>query len=400
MSAEQKNVVIFGAGSTGRGHVGQLAHASGYRLVFIDRDPALLRDLWASKQYTVRLVGEQVREVDISGYRVLDVADEPAVIEAICQADLVLTAVRPENIPSVAGPLARGLVERAEGGKDAPLNVVACENMIGGSTTLKGYVAAALPQGYDALLDKHFAFPDAMIARVVPSRDPGSLRLEGEDYSEWPVDRAAWLGPDPQIATLELVDNLPARLERKLYMHNTGHAVCGYLAHMKGYELMCDAIADPWIADITRHAMMESGEALVRRHGFDRLEINAYREGLFPRVASRLIKDPVTRVIRSPLRKLGRHERLVGPACLCLEYGASPEYLGMGMAALLDYHAPDDPESDRLQQALRQHGIAWVFSDLIGVEEAYRRPLEGAVKRGLARLMMARVQHRIGGTAR
>ena len=186
------------------------------------------------------------------------------------------------------------------------------------------------------------------------------------------------------------MDNLPARLERKLYMHNTGHAVCGYLAHIKGYTLMCNAIVDPWIADITRQAMIESGNALIRRHGFDAAEIDAYREGLFPRVGSPLIKDPVERVIRSPLRKLGRHERLVGPACLCVEYGMSPEYLGIGMAALLDYHAPDDPESERLQKALRQRGLAFVLSDLIGLEESCCRPVEEVVKRGLARIMMAR----------
>jgi len=302
----------------------------------------------------------------------------------------VLTAVRPENIPSLATPLATGLVHRAEKGVTAPLNIVACENMIGGSTTLKGYVAAALPQEYAGLIDTRYAFPDAMIARVVPTREPGSLRLDAEDYNEWPVDRTVWLGPDAQLEGLELVDNLPARLERKLFMHNTGHAVCGYLADIKGYTLMCDAIIDPWIAEITRGAMVESGEALIRRHGFDRAEIDAYREGLFPRVAGRLIKDPVARVIRSPLRKLGRHERLVGPACYCLEYGFKLDNLGIGMAALLSYHAPDDPEADRLQEALKKQGLAYVLSDLVGVEAEYARPLEGWIKRGLARMMVGR----------
>ncbi|NLG28290.1 MAG: mannitol-1-phosphate 5-dehydrogenase, partial [Chloroflexi bacterium] len=269
MSSDVKHVVIFGAGSTGRGHIGQLAFSSGYHLTFVERDPALLRDLWASREFTVHLIGETARDVVLRGYQVLDVVDTDAVSEAVARASLVLTAVRPENIPSLAGPLAHALVRRAELGNTAALNLVACENMIGGSTALKGYVSAALPQEYAALLDTRYAFPDAMIARVVPSRDPGSLRLEGEDYNEWPVDRNVWLGPDPAIEGLELVDNLPARLERKLYMHNTGHAVCGYLAHMKGYTLMCDAIADPWIADLTRRAMLESGDALIRRHGFD-----------------------------------------------------------------------------------------------------------------------------------
>jgi mannitol-1-phosphate 5-dehydrogenase len=132
--------------------------------------------------------------------------------------------------------------------------------------------------------------------------------------------------------------------------------------------------------------MVESGEALVRRHGFDRAEIAEYREGLFPRVASPLIQDPVARVIRSPLRKLGRHERLVGPACYCLEYGFKPEYLAVGMAALLRYHAPDDPEADRLQEALKAQGLEYVFRELVGVEAEYCGQLVSWVEKGKARL--------------
>ncbi|NLG26902.1 MAG: hypothetical protein GX557_03275, partial [Chloroflexi bacterium] len=132
----------------------------------------------------------------------------------------------------------------------------------------------------------------------------------------------------------------------------------------------------------------------------DRTEMDAYREGLFPRVGSRQIKDPVERVIRSPLRKLGRHERLIGPACMCLDHGTQPEFLGVGMAALLDYHAPDDPESERLQTALRTQGVSYVLNDLVGVEPQYARALEGHIKHGLARIMMARLQFRMGGQSR
>ena len=47
-------------------------------------------------------------------------------------------------------------------------------------------------------------------------------------------------------------------IERKLYVHNMGHAVCAYLGSLKGYTYICEAIADPEIRVIVREAMTES----------------------------------------------------------------------------------------------------------------------------------------------
>jgi mannitol-1-phosphate 5-dehydrogenase len=203
---------------------------------------------------------------------------------------------------------------------------------------------------------------------VVPAPAASPLRLEAEDYNEWPVDRGKYLGPDPQIEGLDLVDNLPALLERKIYMHNTGHAVCGYLGWPKGYTVMCDAILDPPVREAVHGAMTESGQALMHKHGFSEESIWAYRDNFIPRVEGRLILDPVSRVIRSPRRKIGRNERLVGPACMALDYGITPRYLALGIAALLRYASADDAESIDLQNALQAHGLAYVLETVAGVD--------------------------------
>lgn len=369
---DPRKVVIFGAGATGRGHIGQLAYASGYRLVFVDKDESLVRELSASGRYTVRLVGAEVREVIIEGFTVHPLSDGQAIAEEIASAPLVLTAVLAENLPGVAPALSLGIMRRAELGIEAPLNVIACENMIDGSAALRQYVLEVLDARYHEYLRAHVGFPNAMISRVVPAPKANRLLLEAEDYNEWPVDRGGFLGDDPGIEGLTLVDNLSALLERKLYMHNTGHAVCGYLAWLKGYKVMCEAILDPWIQPIVRGAMGESGEALRRKHGFSQESIARYAEDFIPRVAGKLILDPVSRVIRSPLRKIGCNERLIGPACMALDYGLVPRNLALGIAALLRYFSPDDPESEQLQYMLRQEGLAQVLRQAGGVDlEAY-----------------------------
>ena len=368
MPNTSKRVAIFGAGSTGRGHVGQLAYASGYSLAFVDRDEALIAELAAAGRYTVRLVGSAIRDVVVEGFSAYPLSAEEAVAEEIAHCDLVLTAVLAENLPGVAGCLSRGIIRRAQEGIEAPLNVIACENMIGGSTALKRHVLQALEPRYHQYLRSTLGFPDAMISRVVPAPRASRLLLEAEDYNEWPVDRSGYLGQDPQIEGLDLVDNLPALLERKLFMHNTGHAVCGYLGWLKGYTVMCDAILDPWVREAVYGAMTESGQALMHKHGFTEESLWAYRDGFIPRVQGRLILDPVSRVIRSPRRKVGRDERLVGPACMALDYGITPRNLALGIAALLRYASADDAESIELQNALQKQGPAYVLQEVAGVD--------------------------------
>ncbi len=100
----------------------------------------------------------------------------------------------------------------------------------------------------------------------------------------------------------------------------------------------------------------------------------------------RLILDPVNRVIRSPRRKIGRNERLVGPACMALDYGITPSYLALGIAALLCYASPDDPESTYLQAALRQHGLVHVLGNTAGVDLARYAALLDLVQGALRHL--------------
>jgi mannitol-1-phosphate 5-dehydrogenase len=78
--------------------------------------------------------------------------------------------------------------------------------------------------------------------------------------------------------------------------------------------------------------------------------------------------DPVERNARDPLRKLGRYDRLVGPACLCLEYGIAPEHLATAIAAALQYNPAADPSAQRLQQRLQCEGLPTVLRDVCGID--------------------------------
>ena len=90
--------------------------------------------------------------------------------------------------------------------------------------------------------------------------------------------------------------------------------------------------------------------------------------------------DPLERQVRDPIRKLGRHDRLVGAACLALEYGIRPDNLALGIAAALQYANPQDPSAVKLQALIESGGLEAVFTQVCEIEP------EGE----LARLVKAR----------
>ena len=202
-----------------------------------------------------------------------------------------------------------------------------------------------------------------MIARVVPiAADP--LRLNAEEFSEWTVDGTVFAGPDPQIKTLELVPNQSARLERKLFIHNTGHATCAYWALRNGCRFVHEGARDPKIIEQVRLAIGQSGSAVAAEHGFPRDTIRAYEENLLGRLPGDAFVDGLDRVCREPLRKIGPQERLIGPINLCVKHGLPMEHLCRAVAVVLTTFMPGDGQYVQLKAMLAEGGPEKVLREV------------------------------------
>lgn len=351
-----KRLLIIGAGSTGRGQVAQLAYESGWDLSLVDRNAKLVDAIRTAGKFTVVLYDPtgKPRDVVISGYRAFHTDEVQAVADEIAATDLIVTSVIATNLPQVAPLLAEGLRRRAEK-SGAIVNIIAAENMEHSSTVLRGMTLAQLGGWTPAQLDSVARFPDSMIARVVPiAADP--LRLNAEEFSEWTVDGTVFVGHDPQIKTLELVPNQGARLERKLFIHNTGHATCAYWALRNGCRFVHEGARDPQIIEQVRLAIGESGSAVAAEHGFPRDTIRAYEENLLGRLPGDAFVDGLDRVCREPLRKIGPQERLIGPINLCVKHGLPMEHLCRAVAVVMTTFMPGDPQYVQLKAMLAEGG--------------------------------------------
>jgi mannitol-1-phosphate 5-dehydrogenase len=364
-----RKVVVFGAGATGRGHVGLLAWQAGFEIVFADRDPALVEALRRAGRYTVRLCGERTSEVIVTGFKVFDSREREALSAEIAGAALVLTAVFDQNLPDVAETIARAVRRCREANRSAPLNCIACENMQDSSSTLGKHVRALLRGDDLAYGDRIFGFPDCMISRVVPRPEPDPLVIVAEDYNEWTARAEAFKGKKPAaLAALELVTNQSARLERKFFIHNGGHAVCGYVGFHRGHTYIHEAVADRVVAEHVLGALDELGEVVRARHGFSAESIDEYKQDLCRRGAIPEMRDQILRVARDPIRKLSRSERLVAPAMLAVESGLPCDWIAKGIVAALKYHHGRDAQSVRLHEMLAKDGLDHVLESVCGID--------------------------------
>jgi len=340
---------------TGRGQVAQLAYEDGWEITLVDRNEELVSLLRREGRYTVRLIGPHPREVIIQGFEVLHTGESSAIAGAVTRADLVVTSVLEPNLPNVARILEAALLARLRAGVNRPLNIIAAENMAHSSTILGGYVRQFLPNDLAPTAGRMVGFPDSMIARVVPvAEDP--LVIHAEEYSEWTADKGAVVGEPPQLAGLEWITNQTARLQRKLYIHNTGHAVCGYLGWLARYRYIHEAAQNPEIMSRISQAISESGRAVAREHGFDPEEVTAYENDLKARLVISELPDDIRRVIRQPIRKLGREERFLGPLRLCEKYRLPSAALCYGIAAVMACRMPGDEQFDRIAQTMQWLG--------------------------------------------
>ncbi len=361
-------IVVFGAGATGRGHVGLLAWQAGFDITFVDKSPELVRTLEEAGKYRVNLYGKERQQIDVSGYKVYSSDKRQHIAAEIVDADLVLTAVFDQNLADVAITLAEAVVMCRRQGREVPLNCVACENMMDSSSTLGRYVREQLNPADQVYLEQYVGFPDCMISRVVP-RPVDPLVIVAEDYNEWTARRDAFKGEKPAALTaLELVDNQSARLERKLFVHNGGHAVCGYVGFHRGWQYIHQAVDDPVVAEHVLGALDELGQVVQRTHGFSAESIKEYQHDLVVRGAVPEMKDEILRVVRDPLRKLTSRERLVAPALQAEKLGLPRQWIVKGIAAALHYSHPNDSQSVALQRMLAQDGLDAVLVEVCGID--------------------------------
>ncbi|OIJ12073.1 mannitol-1-phosphate 5-dehydrogenase [Anaerobacillus alkalilacustris] len=349
----------FGAGNIGRGFIGSLLYQSGYKTCFVDVNKEIVDLINDRKEYRIVLAEKSREELIVKDVEAINSQLDPEkVIEAIVHADLVTTAVGPSILPLISGLIAEGLKKRLTKNRKS-LNIIACENMVGGSTFLEEKVYEKISEEEKEAFKQNFAFPNAAVDRIVPNQsNEDKLMVMVEPFFEWVVDETQMIGERPEITGITYVKGLNPYIERKLFTMNTGHTTAAYLGYYSGIDTIIETMKIAAIRDLVENTINETGELLIKKYQFDREVHSNYIKKIMERFSNPFIIDEVTRVGRSPLRKLGPNDRFLSPAKQFIEIvGEDPIFLAKGIAATLLYDHADDEEAMELQATIKQEGI-------------------------------------------
>lgn len=372
MPSEGIHAVIVGAGKIGRGFIAHLLDLAGVQITFVEQNAQMVADLGVQGSYQIHITGNAGKDYVVSGFDLLSTANAAQVSVRIAQADLVMTAVGGARVASLGDLLAPGIEARyAKNGR--VLNIITCENWIHPAQTLRDAIAVHLSPGAREYFGTRCGVAESTVLRscfepTPEQRAADPYAVQAQDYWELQVDADHLVLPFPAIEGIVPTPHFQSALQRKLYTYNAASATMSFLGALVGYRYLHEAAEDPRILSITRTVLQESGDAVCRCYDYTPEEQHAFADAAIAKYQNRAILDTLERNVRDPIRKLGRHDRLVGAACLCLEEGIEPVALALAIAAGLRYHEPSDPAAVTLQERLRREGIDTVLTDVCGID--------------------------------
>ncbi len=383
-------LVLFGAGNIGRSFIGQLFARGGYEVVFVDIDERIVAELNRRGGYDVVIAHPDGHEttIEVEGVRAVSANDREAVAREIVDASIAATAVGTGALPAVAGLIRSGVERRRRERPESPLDVILAEN----AHDAAAIVADALGSGPGGEENRRaVGLVETSIGKMVPivpsevaARDP--LLVYAEPYNTLIVDAHGFRGTAPDVPDLRSVENIRAYVERKLFLHNLGHAAVAYLGFRNAprITLIAEAVELPPVRSATRAAMSESVTALAAAHPdtLDHASLEEHREDLLTRFANRALGDTVFRVGRDLSRKLGRDDRLVGAMRLAASHGLPFDAMAEVYRAALGFAATDAagkpcPADLAVVELARARGTGAVLHEVSGLDE--RDPVDARV---------------------
>lgn len=313
-------VVIIGAGKTGRGLIGRLCLCGGHAVTFIDKDAELVRALNIQKRYVVSFFGDRRPACTLDGYRTF-APDEAQAAKAIAEADFVITSVAEQNLKDLL-PLFESTLSMRRDRKQ--MRVITAEN------------------GLDArkILTVRFETGQLCVGQAMilctTVEDQSPLSIRSEDMDCVPYDWKA-IGSRFPCEGFQAQERLQDLLEIKLYTYNCLNACISYLGELSGYTTLAEAAADAYIAGRARKLKGVIDDALSLEYGITPLDQASFSRKALEKFENKEIIDPIARNVRDVQRKLSPNERMIAPLRMFRKYNMHCVALLETIAAALHY---------------------------------------------------------------
>ncbi len=346
----KKKLVLFGAGKIGRSFIGQVFSRAGYEVVFTDINPVLIDLLNEQGQYNVIIKSSRADEIlHISNVRGVHLSDTEKVIDELSDATIAAVAVGQQGLPPAIPLIASALVLRKFKHGNWPLDIIIAENMRNADHFIASELQKNLPPDFP--LNVMAGLVETSIGKMVPimtqkDMDEDPLQIFAESYNSLIVAKHGFRNPIPDIPDLAPKENIKAWVDRKLFIHNLGHATAAYIGFKKNpsWIYIYEALKDASVYETTRQTMLQSAEILMALYPgeFTQSQLNAHVDDLLQRFMNKALGDTIFRIGCDLYRKLGPHDRLVVPINAARRLAKPYDLIMEALISALSFRAKDE----------------------------------------------------------
>ncbi|NLO01328.1 MAG: mannitol-1-phosphate 5-dehydrogenase [Bacteroidales bacterium] len=380
MQTENKKIIIFGGGKIGRSFIGQLFSSGGYEVVFVDISLPVINELNKRGKYEVVIKSDTDKIIIVKNVRGVDARDKKLVAKEISDASILAVSVGLNALPHIIPLIADGLKERYELNRKSAIDIIIAENMRNASQYFSEQLSKYLPEKYP--LSDLVGLVETSIGKMVPImpekiEKEDALRVFAEPYNTLILDKKAFINPIPDINGLSPKENMKAWVDRKLFIHNLGHAATAYRGFFydSRFQYVWEALEVPRIFSTVRDTMLQAAALLLKKYPdeFTTKDLTDHVDDLLSRFRNKALGDTIYRVGCDLLRKLGPEDRLAGAIRLAVALDMPYDKILKALIARFEFRAKDEKgemhPSDIQFTKIYEKGVTEVLKKVCGFDE-------------------------------
>lgn len=373
-----EEVTIIGSGRTGRGMIGELFDKDGrYHLNFADIDRQLVNLLRKKGKYSVHLrdlIGGEDKIREIENFSIYDInQDRKEYIDKLANSRFVITSLFPEAFDSAINDIVESIKLRYKLHKENFVNIILSANYVGLMEYFVPRIKKRLTDNELEYLDNYIAILGSNANRKVTYlKDKNDLTLDGDNKDILKVNRGFKLPNDYKLPGFIIeVDDIERVMIEKIWSENLQHIGFAFLGNYKGYNVINEAVNDPWVVKKIDAAWEEARSAMKKVYDIP-IPNDKQRKTVLDKFASPFFKDKLHRIGRAEKRKLKKNDRLLGPAYLCLNNGLPADNILKLVAYGFCYNDPFDRDSQEVLSFVKQNGIKEAVKKYCGLNLTFK----------------------------
>jgi mannitol-1-phosphate 5-dehydrogenase len=338
--------VHFGAGNIGRGFIAPTLQANNYKVIFIDVNKNLIKQINDKGSYTVKsldIYGSS--EEKIENVEAIDLTDQEKVRNALFDADLITTSVGPKFV--------EGVYKQVAELKHSNLQTfIAFENMYRASTVASSKIKTS---------NKNLYIIDAVVDKIVPPQSTTSLNVLVESFGSIILDESCHHRPldDSEIVSYKKYED---EFYKKLWLLNGLHLQLSYFGLSKGNTYIHEVISSPEGRRFSEDAIKSLSIAYSLLSNTEE-SLDNFCQTVINRFALSDINDEVKRIARNPETKFSKNERFEYPLRVLIENNENIDTFKQVFEIILDESFEDVEGFSSFKNSVLNKGKTNIYNE-------------------------------------